>query len=173
MVLNAFVLRHYSKERGSTRSYILALVFLDLIFSAVQVLASSIQLFVNELLYIYLGMIRFSLSALVFSHYLYPSLFLAVDRFIAVRFPHKVFSISRKVRPFKFVLVVLNLLAVIVRLFVELVLGPKFSVLLPIMKLVVLGFLCIQLLGCLALYSAVIVLLVKSGKTLKQARHGR
>ena len=110
IVLNAFVIRHYSKERGSTRSYILALAFLDLSLSAFQVCASSIQLFVNESLYIYMGMMRYSFSLMVFSHYLYPSLFLAVDRFIAVAFPHKVFDISRKVRPFKFVLVSLNVL---------------------------------------------------------------
>ena len=174
IVLNAFVIRHYSKEKGSTRSYILALAFLDLSLSAFQVCASSIQLFVNESLYIYIGMIRYSFSLMVFSHYLYPSPFLALDRFIAVGFPHRVFDISRKVRPVKFVLVILNVLAVTTRLFVELVLRPKSVVLFSIPKLVVFVFaVIIQLFGCLALYTAVIVLLVRSGKTLKHAKHGR
>ena len=169
-VLNALIIRYYSKNGGSIRSYILALAMLDLFVAFINVVTSLLELIDNEFLYSLLGVARFSISVTFFNIYLYPSLFLALDRCIAVAFPHKLISVLHKVRPAKFALVACNIAAVIPNIFAELGFGTKLFLL--VTNLVTLVFLCIQLFGCLALYCTVVVLLLRDGKNLNHSKHG-
>ena len=100
-----------------------------------------------------------------------PSLFVAVDRFIAVAYPHKVTSFSGKSKIIKCVLIVLNILLVIARVSCQFVLNPD-SLLLFISNILTLVFICMQLSGCVALYASIVVILMKSAKTIRNASHG-
>ena len=170
IVLNALIILHYSKDRGSIRSYVLALALLDIFVAFTNIVTSLLQLIDNTTLDFFLGITRFSASGTVFNIYLYPSLFLALDRCIAVAFPHKAFALTPKVRPAKFFLVVLNLSATIPHICSQLGLTSKLISL--ITNLATLLFFCIQLFGCLFLYCAVVILLLKSGRSLNQSKHG-
>ena len=170
IVLNAFIIRYYSKDGGSICSYVLALALLDLAVASTTIVTFLLQLIDNEFLYFWVGIARFSVSLAVFNMYLYPSLFLALDRCIAVAFPHKVFSVSRKIRPVKFILVALNISASIPHILAELKLATELAII--ITNLVTLAFFCIQLFGCLALYCTVVVLLIRVGKNLNHSKHG-
>ena len=71
IVLNILVIHYYSKEKGSTRSNILALSYADVIFAAFSVLVSLIQLFfVESLIYNVIDFVQFSIENVVFSNYL-------------------------------------------------------------------------------------------------------
>ena len=170
IVFNALIIRHYSKDKGSIRSYVLALALLDVFVASASIVTSLLQLIENTTLYLCSGIALYSASVTVYHIYLYPSLFLALDRFIAVAFPHKAFAITPKVRPAKFVLVALNLSATIPHICSQLGLTSKFVG--NILNLTTLLFFCIRLFGCLILYVAVVVLLLRSERTLKQSKHG-
>ena len=94
IVFNALIVRHYFKDAGSIRSYVLALALLDIFVAFTNIVTSLLQLIDNTTLYFFLGATRYSASVMVFNIYLYPSLFLALDRCIAVAFPHKAFAIT-------------------------------------------------------------------------------
>ena len=49
-------------------------------------------------LYLFSGLALYSASVMVYQIYLYPSLYLALDRFIAVAFFHKAFAVTPKAR---------------------------------------------------------------------------
>ena len=173
IVLNVLVIRYYSKEKGSTRSNILALSYVDVIFAALSFFASLIQLFfVNSLVYNVIDVIQFSIENVILSNYLYPSLFLAVDRFIAVAFPHKVKDLLNKVRPIKWVVFVLNVLVVSVMISMKFVSFRGSKVVDSVLSLARFLLLCVQLFGTSALYTTIVVLLIRSNKTLGKATHG-
>ena len=148
----------------------MALALLDVFVASASIVTSLLQLIENTTLYLCSGIALYSASVTVYHIYLYPSLFLALDRFIAVAFPHKAFAITPKVRPAKFVLVALNLSATIPHICSQLGLTSKLISL--ITNLATLLFFCIQLFGCLFLYCAVVILLLKSGRSLNQSKHG-
>ena len=173
LVLNILVIRFYSNGKGSTRSNILALSYIDVLLAVISSLAFLLQLVVvDKLLFNVISVVQYSIENVVFSNYLYPSLFLAVDRFIAVSFPHKVLGLSRKIRPIKFVFVVLNILVVTAMILMRLVAFPGSEIALSAFNLARLLFLCVQLFGTLALYSTIVVLLIRSNKALRHATHG-
>ena len=175
IIFNVLVIRYYSKGKGSTRLNILALSYVDVIFAVFSVFASLIQLlFVNSLGCKVIEVVHFSIEVVVFSNYLYPSLFLAVDRFIAVAFPHKVMDLSRKVQPIKWGLLVSNVLVVFTHLLLKFVAFPGSAGTVPylLLRMARLLFFGIQLFGTFALYMMTAVLLFRSNKTLGQATHG-
>ena len=172
IVLNVLVIRFYSKEKGSTRSNILALSYADVIFAAFSVFASLVQLlFLNNLAFNIIDMTQFLIEVVFLNNYLNPSLFLAVDRFVAVAFPHKVLDLSRKIRPIKWLFFALNVLVVSSMLLVKLVFfGPKVVDL--VSTLATFSLLGLQLFGTFALYTTIVVLLIRSNKTLGQVTQG-
>ena len=127
--------------------------------------------FFDSLLYNVIEVVQFSVEVVVIQTYLYPSLFLAVDRFIAVAFPHKVLDLSRKVRPIKWGLFVLNVLVVSVLAVLQFVEFPGSVIVNSILRPVRLLLLGIQLFGPFSLYMAMTVLLIRSNKTIGHAMH--
>ena len=173
IVLNILVIRFYSKQKGSTRSNILALAYVDVIFAAFSVFVSLIQLlFVGSLVYNIFELVQFSIELVVFSNYLYPSLFLAIDRLIAVAFPHKVKDLSRKVRPIKWGLLVLNVLVISSLILMRFIVLPGSQVVYLILNPLRFVLLCVQRFGTPILYTTIVVLLLRSDKTLGHAVHG-
>ena len=151
----------------------MALSYADVIFAAFSVFVSLIQLFfVESLIYNVVDFVQFSIENVVFSSYLYPSLFLAIDRFIAVAFPHKVLDLSRKVRPVKWGLFVLNVLVISALILMRFIVFPGSQIVDSILRKVRFVLLCVQLFGTPILYTTIVVLLRRSNKTLGHAVHG-
>ena len=172
IVLNAFVVRHYWKEKESTnRLYVLALALIDLSFTVFNIFAFLIQFYVKRFLCTFYAIARFTSGVVVYSLYLYPSLFLAVDRFIAVAFPHKVKDIAPKTRIFKLVVIVLNIFSVIARLSFGYILGEESSIVF-ITNILTLFFIFIQLFGCVIFYTTIVIILIRSSKAIDQSEHG-
>ena len=108
---NSLVFLYYRKINDITRPYILSLIALDLLLgivtltSFVVVLGSKAFTTFVEIVYdIYYMSFVFG-----FGFYLYPSFFLACDRFLVVLFPLKFREHSGKLRVFKIVWFLIHL----------------------------------------------------------------
>ena len=103
--LNALVVKFYIKSKQHCRSYILAFVGLDwflILFGLGQFVALS---FIDDISTFIVVLNMFMVATnFGFGLYLYPSLFLAVDRFVVVLFPLKFREMKFKVRCFKSIL---------------------------------------------------------------------
>ena len=119
---NPIVWWHYYGVKSSNRPYVLAFVLLDIGTAIFAMIPGVIKENVPSIP----AAVRYApniwgvLSAAV---YLYPSLFLALDRFLAVYFPHKFRVISGKTRAFKVGMVSLSVLNSVVLIYAELFIG--------------------------------------------------
>ena len=105
------VLSFYRKTTSKSRAYFIALAVLDLL-SVWLGLAPKIALhFMDEnQTKVWLETVNIFIAITTFRLYLYPMLFLAVDRILVVKFPLTFTSYTRKVRGFKSCVLALNFL---------------------------------------------------------------
>ena len=102
LFLNSFVVVFYRKMKTSTRPYILLLAALDCIFVLVVLLPNPvIALMYDSPAKTVLKTLRYYAATSLFTLYLNPTFYLALDRFIAVFFPHKFKVLAPKMRPLK------------------------------------------------------------------------
>ena len=163
--LNALVFKYYISSKECTRPYILALVVIDvsLVFST---LVSNILInFVTHNTTLYKAIYIFSRtsSGLGFDLYLYPSFFLAVDRFIVIVFPLKFREMTGKVRCFKIILLGFHICDIFVALVVSTVYGT-FALPSVITILLSMFMSVFVLLSISVLYTTMVVMIIKTSR---------
>ena len=128
LFLNSLVIVFYRKTKTSTRPYILMLAALDL-FAVLFTLLPHLPLAYMEksVAKTVLMTIRQYAGACSFSLYLVPIFYLALDRFMAVSFPHKFKVLAPKMRPFKVGLIVLLILLNVAHFVIEMVIPGNIS----------------------------------------------
>ena len=101
--LNVIVAMYYRKTSEATRPYILTLVAFDLMISIFAL--SSFAVLISNQVNTYINLYAFKVFTITFNFgfglYLYPSFYLALDRFIIVTFPLNFRDHLTKLRVFK------------------------------------------------------------------------
>ena len=168
--LNSLVCKHYLNSKECTRPYILALVCIDLalVFST---LVSNVLLHLvthNEKLLEAIFIFSQTTFGLGFGLYLYPSLFLAVDRFVVVLFPLKYREMTGQIRCFKGVLLGIHATDIIADVIVSMLFGT-FS--LPSVITIFISMLLIifVLLSITVLYSTMVGMIIKTSRQMAPA----
>ena len=161
---NTLVALYYGKAKTSNRPYVLALVVLDFVCVLfvmpaiyVHVLAESSPFTVG------LEHARTEVGNWVYLLYLMPSFFLAVDRFMAVFFPHKFKLWSKKIRNFKIVIFIIFCLIILVFRVADLT-DSSFK---TVTSLLIAVELIVVTLGSFAMYIAIYVNLVRARKNME------
>ena len=173
IILNFFVLRYYWRVRDSTRPYILSLVALDSFTMLFALLPMSLVFYMRSEAQASFIILNFtnSFTRFVSITYLYPSLFLALDRFLAVQYPHKFRVLAPKLKRVKLAFVlctfVYGIITGVLQMFFSVnslmyVIGGSLNI------LVILS----QLLGSIVLYSLTAYRVLKSGRKMAENRHG-
>ena len=166
LVLNSLVFRHYFWSQARTKVYVLALIVLDLFSIVFNLVPKFVLYFVTDrAAFVVLSCIRFFTVVVLFGSYLYPSLFLALDRFLAVYFPHKFHLLFGRVRVGKIIAVSLNVAISSTDAVCTLLFGIKSSTAL-LVKAVNWLFLLTQLIVSVVLYVAIVVQLLTSSNKL-------
>ena len=163
--LNPIVWWYYYRVKGGNRPYVLTFVVLD-VGSAVFAMIPEIikeNVASTETLPVAVRYAPNTWGVLSAAVYLYPSLFLALDRFLAVYFPHKFQLISGKTRVFKIVMVSLSVVNSVVMILAELLFG--FSSVAFMLLLAVFWFLLVsQFISSVVIYAAIVVRIFKSSR---------
>ena len=174
IILNSFIVRfYYYHSKSANRPYVLALVALD--WTAVVFVVFPrflIAVVKSHLAFIILDWIYFGFAFVVFGSYLIPSFYLAVDRFLAVWFPHKFQVLARKARPIKIAFLTSQFTVCVAHVLAEVISGMNSSVSLPL-KAVAWLLLAVQLFGSVGLYSAIVVRLILAHQRLGASKHSR
>ena len=170
--LNFFVLRFYWRVKDSTRPYILSLVALDSVAILFTLLPVSVVycLEVKNLASVIVLQLSFQCARYTFILYLYPSLFLALDRFLAVWFPHKFRILSPKFKKVKIFLVILTFVLVTINGSLQ-ALNAHGSVLNAVAGLLNLSLIVLQLVGSIVLYSLTAHRIFKSSRAMAANKH--
>ena len=163
--LNSLVLKHYLKLKEITRPYILALVGFDFISVLFGMIPYTVLNFVTHDVRLFEGIFAVCMVATSFTFglYLYPSLFLAVDRFAVVIFPLKFREMTGKVRCFKAVLFAIQFLISIGDSYTMLVYGLH-SVPSLFLKSMSIFINIIVLLALTIMYTTMVVMIIKTSQ---------
>ena len=164
---NTLVAMYYRKAKTSNRPYVLALVVLDFVCVLFVVPVKLVTSLVDGSHV--MEMIRLDITFWVYLLYVTPSFFLAVDRFMAVFFPHKFKLWSKKIRNFKIVFFVIYC-ALVLAFTVSYLLGPGLMIIFGLMVAFIM--LIVIVLGSFAMYIAIYVKLVRARKSMKEMQSG-
>ena len=169
--LNALVVKFYIKSKQHCRSYILALVGLDwflILFGLGQFVALS---FIDDISTFIVVLNMFMVATnFGFGLYLYPSLFLAVDRFVVVIFPLKFREMKWKIFSFKTTLFGVHFAAAVADSVIQIVYKPG-SFPSTVMKFIVIAMDLFELLALAVMYTTIVVMIIKTNRELAAARH--
>ena len=105
-----------------------------------------------------------------FGLYLYPSLFLAVDRFVVVVFPLKFREMTWKIFFFKSALFGVHFVAAVADSVIQIVYKPG-SFPSTVMKFIVIAMNLFELLALAVMYTTIVVMIIKTNRELAAARH--
>ena len=164
IISNLLVLIYYRKSKTSNRPYVLALVVLDFVSILFVPPMELIFMYKHDAAYINFANIRLEIVNWVYLFYLVPSFFLAVDRFMAVFFPHKFKLWLKKIRNFKIVAFVVYcgfVLGFRVTYLIDSDLTIVFSATVSFCLFIVI------VLGSFAMYIAMYVNLIRTAKSMK------
>ena len=101
-VTNSIIIKIYWRLKSNNRIYVLAMAFMDLNALTFVLLPRFAVLFLgNGLLRSVIELARHSTAILIFTLYMLLPLFLALDRFVAVSYPHKIKDKLQRLRPLK------------------------------------------------------------------------
>ena len=167
VLCNTLVAMYYRKAKTSNRPYVLALVVLDFVgvlFIVPTVLVTQLVKGTGVL-----EMIRYEVGMWVYILYVTPSFFLAVDRFMAVFFPHKFKLWSKKIRNFKIVAFVVYSVLVLAFRVTDFV-GSDLSLVFGLM--VSFKMIILIVLGSFAMYIAIYVKLARARKNMEAMQSG-
>ena len=126
VLLNIFVYKYYSKSTTKNKPYVLALVFLD----NVSVFLGLLPTFIISLFEMTETVQELQFVMYCFANYLFlinicPHVFLCVDRFLSVLYPHKFKDFSSKIRLFRICIAVVMTYTTTQHLFCERYFGPE------------------------------------------------
>ena len=125
---NSFVIVFYRKTNTSARPYILLLAALDLKYVHFILLPNvGLGLMEESVAKTVLKTIRRYAGSCLFLLYLVPTFYLALDRFLAVFFPHKFKVLAPKMRPFKVGLFVVSILLNVAHFAIEMIIPGNIS----------------------------------------------
>ena len=162
LVLNSIIFRCYFRVKSSIAPYIRVFAVFDcfVIMVAVSIWILSIYIAKQHPILYFLNLI---ISVSLNSSMLGP-LFLALDRFLIVSFPHNFQLHEKKVRGFKIALLLLEVI-LSSHNFVE---GAYQNVIVLAMPVV---YFVLQFLTCVVLYVIIVVKIVTSERKMKDSRH--
>ena len=169
-VLNSLVVKYYIKSKNYSRPYILTLVGLDLIsilFAMVPYVALS---FINDISIFLIVLNTYVVAVNIsFGLYLYPALFLAVDRFVVVIFPLKFRELKEKTRCFKVALFGTHFVVAVTDCVLQIVYKYNSFPSLVIKSVAsVMNF--FELLSVVVMYSTMVVMIIKTNREMAAAR---
>ena len=166
---NTLVALYYRKAKTSNRPYVLALVVLDFVCVLFVLPLIFIQNFEQSNTFTAaLEQVRNITGVWIFLLYLMPSFFLAVDRFMAVFFPHKFKLWSKKIRNFKIVFLLVYCIMIVLYQFtnyMESHLKAGVSILLACSLFTVVS-------SSFAMYIGIYVNLVRASKKMQTMQNG-
>ena len=169
-VTNSVIIKIYWRLKSSNRVYVLAMAFMDLTALTFVLLPRFVLLFVGEsVVGEVIEIIRYTLSIFIFTLYMFLPLFLALDRFVAVSYPHKMIHYLQRLRPFKVGCIVHCCLQVTAAMAIEVLLGTD-SVWFNISSFYGLLAVTIEVVSALTLYVIVAVKVTMSRKKMKKHR---
>ena len=160
--VNALVLRIYWRLESSNRLYVLAMALQDLFCLHFVLLPPIFRMLaptdhIRDVFYI----LRAISGFVYFNTYLIAPLYLAIDRFVAVMFPHKVHIILPKLRPIKIVVAPALGLTALASVFTDYQAGPD-SIWPTVVQFILIFLLIIQVVMVLGLYIAIAIKLVRA-----------
>ena len=171
--VNALILRIYWRLESSNRLYVLAMALQDLFCLHFVLLPPIFRMFApSDHIRDVISVVRATSGFVYFNTYLIAPLLLAIDRFVAVMFPHKVLIILPKLRPIKIVVVPALSLLSIAYAVADLTTEPD-SIWSVAMQLSAIFSLSIQAVGIFGLYLTIALkLMLASRKITQNKRNG-
>ena len=170
---NTLVFIYYSKLKEVTRPYILSLIAFDLILCLVPLNAFVVALSSDSR---NVAEIAFSVSKVTFffgfAFYLYPSFFLAWDRFLVILLPFKFKEYSGKVRMAKIVWFSIHLMIYVV-LYVLEIFFDQDNILFLLTSFFSVLYVSVVTFGTFLLYVIMVVNILRSSKKIIQVRATR
>ena len=125
-LLNSIVIKIYWRLKSSSRRYVLAMTFIDLVCLNFALLPRFFLLFLEpSLLREIVKFVRHLITMFAFYIYLSIPLCLALDRLVAVLYPHRLHTMLQRLRPAKIALFCLDVLSVISKVMEELDVGSQ------------------------------------------------
>ena len=129
LTLNILVFKYYSKSKTSNRPYVLALVFLDFLTVFLGHLPTFIlSLFeINQTL-LTVQFVVYGLTSYLVIICFFPPVFLGIDRYVAVFYPHTFREYKTRIRILKLFTIFVLTSSMFVNLFCERYFGSKSSI---------------------------------------------
>ena len=171
MFFNIPVFMYYHKLKEITRPYILSLIALDMLLGIVT-LTSYVVLITSQSATVALISFRVFYITFVFGFgfYLYPSFYLALDRFIVVLFPLKFREYSGSLRVAKFVWFSINLANQVIICVARFMYGRD-NLAFKLTGFVSLLFVILVTAATMVLYVIMVIQIVRSNKKMSNSRN--
>ena len=170
-LLNVLVVQFYRKVKSSIRPYVLFLAFIDLVSISFIMMPRIVLRYlpVGTTLYV-VRILLYALMLLFYNVQMYGPLFLALDRFLVVSFPH---NFRDKQKFAKIPIVVLPTLHVITSICVVIlqVFADSTSMTFFLVSNLNNCFKMIQIFGCLSLYAIVVVKIMLNERKMADSKH--
>ena len=168
-VTNSVIIKIYWRLKSSNRVYVLAMAFMDLTNLTFVLLPRFILMFLGQsVVREVIELIRYTIGILIFNLYILLPLFLALDRFVAVTYPHKMKDYIRRLRVLKVGCIAHCCLQVVALLTTEVLFGTESVWLIVILYNTLALF--VEALSALVLYVIIAVKIMMSTKRMKNHR---
>ena len=167
---NCLVIKFYLNTKECSRPYILALAGIDLGVVFCTLIPNILLTFVTNDAKLFEAIFTFyqTTVGLGFGLYLYPSLFLAVDRFFVVLFPLKFREMKVYVRCFKCAQLSIHVACIIIAVIFAGVYGSE-SLSFGVMKLIFISLLAFVLWSITVMYTTMVVMIIKTSRQMAPA----
>lgn len=171
--LNSVILKVYWKLKSGNRVYVIAMAVLDMLGLCVSLLLRMLFVFFEGQQNVLYAMqsVQFVFTSLNINLYMCVPLFLALDRFYAVAFPHKLESARKKLRRWKIVIVVTTSLVTGFFILADFVLKDHGKAAITAASLF-LTSLALRVIAALVLYIVIAVKVYTSNKKMQGNRTG-
>ena len=169
-VTNSIIIKIYWRLKSNNRIYVLTMAFMDMNALTFVLLPRFAVLFLgNGLLRSVIELARHSTAILIFTLYMLLPLFLALDRFVAVSYPHKMKDNLERLRPLKIGCVIHSIVQVVVAVAIEVSQGTE-SVWFRLVTSCVLLGVSVEVVSALTLYVIIVVKVTASRNEMKKHR---
>ena len=169
--LNILVVKFYRKVDSSCRRYVLFLSLLDFLSLSFVMAPRVVLRFLNPGTPLYvLNLAMYFLRVLIFNVYMYGPFFLALNRFLVVRYPHNFHDKRKFVKAFMFVLPPLHILNTCLLLPLKMVFGRTSDVVFVVSNLNNV-FKAVQILGCALAYIVVALQIWSTEEKMSAHKH--
>ena len=125
-ILNSVVIKIYWRIKSCSRKYVLAMTFIDLVCLNFALLPRFFLLFLEpSLLREIVKFVRHLITMFAFSIYPTIPLCLALDRLMAVIYPHRLHTMLQRLLPAKIAFICVDMLSALLKVLEELDVGSK------------------------------------------------